>query len=570
VAILGQRKTDGRGSVLVRASRMWCGLVVVGAVIAGGMPTVAQDKNDKKKDVKVTVVGTPVTEEGEPPADSTTDGSVTVSGQAIAYTAVAGTLTVGSSDGQDAMLGLDGKMLPDSGEKAPDPDKPEDAPATARMFYVAYFKKNAGPGRPVTFMYNGGPGSASMWLHMGSFGPRRVVTPDTEHQEGAPYRLENNEYSLLDVSDVVFIDAPGTGFSRIMGKDKEKAFWGVDQDGHAFERFIRRFLTKYDRWNSPKYLFGESYGTPRSAVVSALLQNVDLNGIILLSQILSFDNSVDGPKWNPGVDQAYALGLPTYAASAFYHRKLPSQPAALEPFLAEVEQFALGEYMAALLQGSELTEAKKQEIAEKLHGYTGLPVAYLLRANLRVTGGEFTKELQLDEGTTTGRLDTRYKGPDLDPLSSDAEYDPQSNAISSAYTAAINDYLRKDLKFGKDQTYKPGITDPDFTWDLRHQAPNGPPATAQEGGTNVMPDLAYTMKSNPRMKVMLAGGYFDLATPFFEGMYEMHHLQIPQKLQANISYHYYQSGHMVYVNESVLKQFHTDVAAFIRGTEDGK
>jgi carboxypeptidase C (cathepsin A) len=554
----------------VRASRIWCGLVVVGAVMAGGMPTVAQDKNDKKKDVKVTVVGTPVTEEGEPPADSTTDGSVTVGGQAIAYTAVAGTLTVGSSEGQDAMLGLDGKMLPDSGEKAPDPEKPEEAPATARMFYVAYFKKNAGPGRPVTFMYNGGPGSASMWLHMGSFGPRRVVTPDTEHQEGAPYRLENNEYSLLDVSDVVFIDAPGTGFSRIMGKDKEKAFWGVDQDGHAFERFIRRFLTKYDRWNSPKYLFGESYGTPRSAVVSALLQNVDLNGIILLSQILSFDNSVDGPKWNPGVDQAYALGLPTYAASAFYHRKLPSQPAALEPFLAEVEQFALGEYMAALLQGSELTEAKKQEIAEKLHGYTGLPVAYLLRANLRVTGGEFTKELQLDEGTTTGRLDTRYKGPDLDPLSSDAEYDPQSNAISSAYTAAINDYLRKDLKFGKDQTYKPGITDPDFTWDLRHQAPNGPPATAQEGGTNVMPDLAYTMKSNPRMKVMLAGGYFDLATPFFEGMYEMHHLQIPQKLQANISYHYYQSGHMVYVNESVLKQFHTDVAAFIRGTEDGK
>jgi carboxypeptidase C (cathepsin A) len=570
MAILGRQKTDGRGRGSVSVSRIWCGLVMMGAVMAGGMPTVAQEKSDKKKDVKVAVVGTPVTDEGEPPVDSTTDGSVTVGGQAIAYTAVAGTLTVGSSDGQDAMLGLDGKILPDSGQKAPDADKPEEAAATARMFYVAYFKKDAGPGRPVTFMYNGGPGSASMWLHMGSFGPRRVVTPDTEHQEGAPYKLVNNEYSLLDVSDVVFIDAPGTGFSRIMGKDKEKSFWGVDEDGHAFERFIRRFLTKYDRWNSPKYLFGESYGTPRSAVVSALLQNVDLNGIILLSQILSFDNSVDGPKWNPGVDQAYALGLPTYAASAFYHHKLPSQPGALEPFLAEVEQFALGEYMAALLQGSELPEAKKQEIAEKLHGYTGLPVAYLLRANLRVTGGEFTKELQLEEGATTGRLDTRYKGPDLDPLSSDAEYDPQSNAISSAYTAAINDYLRKDLKFGKDQTYKPGITDPDFTWDLRHSAPNGPAATQQEGGTNVMPDLAYTMKSNPRMKVMLAGGYFDLATPFFEGMYEMHHLQIPQKLQGNISYHYYQSGHMVYVNEDVLKQFHADVAAFIRGTENGK
>jgi carboxypeptidase C (cathepsin A) len=298
---------------------------------------------------------------------------------------------------------------------------------------------------------------------------------------------------------------------------------------------------------------------------------VDLNGIILLSQILAFDNSVDGPKWNPGVDQAYALALPTYAASAFYHHKLPTQPAALEPFLVEVQQYALGEYMAALLQGSELPAAQKQAVAEKLHGYTGLPVEYLMRANLRVAGGAFSKNLQLDDETTTGRLDTRYKGPDLDPLSADAEYDPQSNAISSAYTAALNQYMRTELKYGVNQTYKPGAYgDADFSWDLRHQAPGGPPANQQESGTNVMPDLAYTMKQNPRMKVMLAGGYYDLATPYFEGEFEMHHLPIPQKLQANISYHYYQSGHMVYVNEDVLKQFHADVAAFIKGTEDGR
>jgi carboxypeptidase C (cathepsin A) len=545
--------------------------MIVFAVSALG--AAAQDKkdNDKKKDEKVVVAGTPAVAMAAAEPDSTTEGSVTVGGQAIAYTAVAGTLTVGSSDGQDAMMGLDGKMLPDSDVNPPDKDKPEDWPAAARMFYVAYFKKNAGAGRPVTFMYNGGPGSASMWLHMGSFGPRRVITPDAQHEEGAPYKIVNNDYSLLDVSDVVFIDAPGTGFSRIMGKDKEKAFWGTDQDAHAFDRFIRRFLTKYDRWNSPKYLFGESYGTPRSAVLSADLQHVDLNGIILLSQILAFDNSVDGPKWNPGIDQAYALALPTYAASAFYHHKLPSQPAALEPFLAEVEQYALGEYMTALLQGSELPEARKQAIAEKLHGYTGLPVTYLLRANLRVAGGAFSKNLQLDDETTTGRLDTRYKGPDLDPLSSDAEYDPQSDAISSAYTAALNLYMRTELKYGRDQTYKPGAYgDADFSWDLRHQAPGGPAAAEQEGGTNVMPDLAYTMKQNPKMKVMLAGGYYDLATPYFEGKFEMHHLPIPQKLQANISYHYYQSGHMVYVNEDVLKQFHSDVAAFIKGTEDGR
>jgi carboxypeptidase C (cathepsin A) len=553
--------------------RIWIGVFACG-LMASAVLAMAQDKDkdkDKKKDEKVVVKGTAATPEAEPPGDSTTEGSVTVGGQAIAYKAVAGTLTVGSTDAQDAMLGPDGKMLPGTGEKPPDPDKPEEATATARIFYVAYFKKDGGPARPVTFLYNGGPGSATMWLHMGSFGPRRVVTTDAQHDEGAPYKIVNNDYSLLDASDLVFIDAPGTGFSRIMGKDKEKAFWGVDQDAHAFDRFIRRFLTKFDRWNSPKYLFGESYGTPRSAVLSATLENVDLNGIILLSQILSFDNSIDGPKWNPGVDQAYALGLPTFAATAFYHHKLQTQPPALEPFLAEVEQYALGDYMAALLQGSELPEARRQAVAEKLHQYTGLPVAYLLRANLRVSGGAFSKQLQLDDETTTGRLDARYKGPDLDPLSSDAEYDPQSNAISSAYTAALNQYMRTELKYGADQTYKPGAyTDADFTWDLQHQAPGAPPANQQEGGTNVMPDLAYTMKSNPKMKVMLAGGYYDLATPYFEGKYEMHHLQIPQKLQANISYHYYQSGHMVYVNEDVLKQFHADVAAFIKGTENGK
>jgi carboxypeptidase C (cathepsin A) len=551
------------------------GLVLLCVVPVGlAQDKAAQDKTAAaKKDEKVVVEGKPVTPTPVPVADSTTEGTVTVDGQAIAYKAVAGTLTVGSTDAQDMTLDFEGKLLPDAGVKPLDKDKPEEAAATARMFYVAYFKKDAAAEqRPVTFLYNGGPGSATMWLHMGSFGPRRVSIPDTEHQEGAPYKIVNNDSSLLDVSDVVFIDAPGTGFSRIFGKDKEKSFWGVDQDAHAFDRFIRRFLTKYDRWNSPKYLFGESYGTPRSAVLSAALENVDLNGIILLSQILSFTNSIDGPKMNPGDDQAYALALPTFAATAFYHKKLPSQPAALEPFLAEVEQYAMGDYMSALLQGSDLPVARKQAVAEKLHEYTGLPVELLLRANLRMTGGMFEKDLQLDEGTTTGRLDSRYKGPDLDPMSEESEYDPQSNAISAAYTAAINSYLRKDLKYGDQQTYLPGAySEAGFTWDFRHQIPGGPPVDQLFGGsTNVMPDLAFTMKSNPRMKVMLAGGYFDLATPFFEGMFEMHHLPIPEKLQANISYHYYPSGHMVYVNESVLKQFHADVAAFIGGTKSGQ
>ncbi len=506
------------------------------------------------------------------PPDSTTENSVTVGGQKINYTAVAGTLTVGATDTYDAMLALDGQLLPDAGMNPPDPNKPDDAPATARMFYTAYFRKDATPGtRPVVFFYNGGPGSSTMWLHMGSFGPRRVVTPDTEHKTGAPYSIVENQYSLLDAADLVFIDAPGAGFSRIQGKDKEKSFYGVDQDAHAFDRFIRRFLTKYDRWNSPKYLFGESYGTPRSAVLSALLQNVDLNGIVLLSAILSFDNSPDGPRWNPGVDQPYALALPTYAATAFYHHKLPKQPAALEPFLREVEDFALGEYESALLAGSLLTEQRQRAIAEKLHNYTGLSVDYLLKANLRVSGGAFSKTLQDETGTTTGRLDTRYRGPDLNRLSEEAEYDPMSSAIAAAYTTAVNQYLRTELKYGRDLSYKPNIYgDTGASWDLRHQAPGGPPVGQGEGAPNTMPDLAYTMKSNPKMRVMLAGGYFDLATPFFQGIYEMHHLPIPQALQQNITYKYFESGHMVYVNEGVLKQFHDDLVKFVQDTEAGK
>ncbi len=568
------------------ASRVRCaGVVLALIVFSNGADLFAQNRTTRQKDAqaavdklahppgeqKVVVNATPLTTPPVAPADSTTDGSVTVAGQVIPYRAVAGTITVGATDQQDALLGLDGKRLPDTGDKPPDPEKPEEAPPTARMFYAAYFKKDAvSETRPVTFFYNGGPGSSTMWLHMGSFGPKRVVTTDTQHDAAAPYRILSNNFSLLDVSDLVFIDAPGTGFSRIMGKDKEKAFWGTDQDAHAFERFIRRFLTKHERWNSPKYLFGESYGTPRSAVLSAVLQNVDLNGIVLLSAILSFDNSVDGPRWNPGVDQSYALALPTYAASAFYHHKLTTQPAALEPFLAEVERFALGEYMTGLLQGSELPETQKQSLANKIHDYTGLPVAYLLKANLRVSGGGFSKNLQDSEGFTTGRLDTRFRGPDLNPLSEEAEYDPQSVAISSAYTAAINQYLRADLKYGQNQVYKPSAySDGNFSWDLRHQAPGGPPVGQGEGGTNVMPDLAQTMKANPRMKILLAGGYYDLATPFFEGIYEMHHLPVPQYLQSNISYHYYAAGHMIYVNDDILRQFHDDVAAFIRGTENG-
>jgi carboxypeptidase C (cathepsin A) len=549
-------------------------LLTMAAVFNASL-TFAQDKPEEKP-AAAPAAPTPHAAPSSTTPDSTTEGSVTVGGQAIAYRAVAGTITVGGTDPQDATIGFDGKPLPDANVHLP--EHAEDAPPIARMFYAAYFKKDAAAAqRPITFIYNGGPGSPTMWLHMGTFGPKRIITPDTQHQEGAPYSIVNNEYSLLDVSDLVFIDAPGTGLSRTFGKNKSEAFYGVDADGHAFERFIRRFLSKYDRWNSPKYIFGESYGTPRSAVLAADLRSVDLNGIILLSQILAFDNSVDGPTANPGVDQAYALALPTFAATAWYHHKLPTQPASLKPFLEEVQKYALTDYMAALLQGTDLSDAQRQAVAEKLHTYTGLPVDYLLRADLRVTGGEFSQELKLDEGITTGRLDSRYQGPDVDPLSQSSGYDPQSDAVTSAWNTAINQYLHNDLKYATQATYLMNARQGgEFSWNMNHQPPGrgfpggGGGNNSSETGANVMPDLAYRMKMNPKMKVMLAGGYYDLATPYFEGIYEMHHLPMPRNLQANISYHYYEAGHMIYVNEAVLKQFKADVANFIKSTESGK
>lgn len=499
------------------------------------------------------------------PPDSTTQGSVDANGQHIPYTAVAGVITVGSNDVQDSQLGLDGKPLPDS-QLAMADKKPEDAQPVARMSYFAYFKKDANPEtRPITFFYNGGPGSSTVWLHMGSLGPKHVVTAGDQHLPAAPYRMVDNANTLLDVSDLVFIDMPGTGFGRLMGKDADKAFWGVDEDANAFARFIARFITKYNRWNSPKFIFGESYGTTRSAVLSNILENnksIDLNGVILLSQIFNFTTDIDGPQGNPGVDLPYELALPTYAATAWYHKKLPQQPAALEPFLKDVEQYAMGPYAHALAQGTDLGQDEKQSVAEKLHEYTGLPVAYLIKANLRVSGGQFEKTLQDDQDLTTGRLDTRFSGPTLDPLSESAEYDPQSSAISSAYVSLFNQYVRRDLKYGEGQTYLPEALFNGFDWDVKH---NGNPTSL-----NVANDLANALKTNPRLHVMVNGGYYDLATPFYTAVYEEKHLPIPQSLAKNIEYDWYESGHMVYVEDQSLKLLHDRVAAFIKHAESEK
>ena len=486
----------------------------------------------------------PAASTATPPKEekSVTQGSVTVEGQRVDYDATAGTLILKNKDGTP----------------------------TGSMFYVAYTKRGANPAnRPVTFFYNGGPGSSTVWLHMGAFGPHRVVTADHTHTPAAPYGLVNNDYSLLDVTDEVFIDAMGTGYSRILGKDEggagePKDFYGVDADVASFAQFIRRYLSENGRWNSPKYLFGESYGTPRSAALVNYLgqrDDMDLNGVILLSSILDFRTA----SFNAGNDLPYELFLPSYTAVAWYHHKLPNQPAELQPLLQQVQQFALGDYARALDAGNTLIDTQFDAIAEKLHAYTGLSTAYIEKANLRVSASQFEHELLNDDDTTVGRLDARFTGPTMDPLSEGAYYDPQSAAISSAYVSAFNHYVHNTLKFGRDQQYLPEAF---HKWDWTHQ--NHTTGQTWPGTLNTAVDLAEAMKYNPDLQVLVNSGYFDLATPYFATDYTMDHLPLPKNLQSHIHMEYYDSGHMVYVHVPALKKLHDNTAAFIRNTDNVK
>ncbi len=544
---------------------------VTSTAIAQGAPHVTSKSNMNWTPVSPRLTDQPPTEAESRsddevpfhPVNVTSEGSVRVDGQRIDYRAVAGTLVIHPKNWAPSEFDRNDET---GSQKIRDTK----TDAQASIFYVAYFKRGMHEAdRPITFIYNGGPGSSTVWLHMGAFGPRRVVTVDHSHTPTAPYTLVDNEYSLLDVSDMVFIDAPGTGFSSIGGKDAHKAFYGVDTDAYAFDRFITDFLSKYGRWNSPKYLFGESYGTLRSAVVVNDLEtnnDIDINGVIMLSQVLNADLTSDAPALNPGTDETYILALPTYAAAAWYHNRIGrDRPAALEMYMHEVEHFASTDYALALQSGSELDTARRQDIASRLAHYIGLPVAYVLKADLRISAGEFAQMLQDDDGLTTGQLDARFSGPTMDLLSKEADYDPQRAAIRSAYVSTFNTYVREVLGFGHGRTYRPEI-DLSKDWNNDHQPPGQ--STTVPSIQNVMPDLASALKYNTKLKVMINGGYYDLNTPFYAGWYEGHHLQIPATLQGNIEYHYYESGHMVYAHEESLKQLHANVADFIRRTDN--
>lgn len=543
----------------MRRLQLWIGVTVLGFSLSA-LAAVPADKDKPDKPDKATEGSEREVPRHLKDESQRTAQSVQVGGRTLAYQAEAGVQVVHTKDPLDE----DSAAAAGSEHGAtPPPPAPE-----ASMSYVAYFLgKEPDARRPITFLFNGGPGSSTVWLHMGSFGPKRVSVLDASHGPAAPYHLVDNTYTLLGDSDLVFVDAPGTGFSHLRGpdKEKEKAFYGVDQDAHAFATFITEFLSRHGRWNSPKYLFGESYGTMRAAALVYVLQNekgLDLNGVILLSQWLCGDDNADWPQLNPGVDQPYPLTLPTYAATAWYHKKLPTMPATLEPFLGEVEEFALGEYTAALAAGGRLDTARRAAVVAKLHAYTGLPEEYLERADLRINVGVFNQHV-LGASTTAGRLDTRFTGPTLDPLAKEAEYDPQSAAITSAYVSAFNDYVRRDLKFGAGQTYR-YFADLDPNWDYTHQPPGATQKLPQ--AANVMPDLAVAMKRNPELKVLMNGGYYDLATPYFAAVYELRHLAVPPAIAANIDVKLYPSGHMVYANEAALAALKTNVADFIRRT----
>lgn len=459
-------------------------------------------------------------------------GSVDVGGRTIRYAATAGNVLI----------------------------RDKDNVPNASVFYVAYTAER-GRGerdRPVTFFYNGGPGSPSVWLHMGSVAPVRVESASAQATAPPPYRLVPNAYSLIDRSDLVFIDAVGTGFSTPVGKGKGKDFWGVDQDLDAFAKAITRYVTINHRWNAPKFLFGESYGTTRSAGLVDKLQNEGMafNGVVLLSSILNYGAN------SPGLDHAYVGVLPTLAAIAWYHDKVPNKPAELHTFLDEARTFAAGEYATALAKGQNLSPAELDAIATKLARYTGLSPQYLKEANLRVNQSRFRKELLRDERRTVGRYDGRYEGIDLDAAGESPEFDPSSTAITGAYLGAFNHYVEDTLKWSSDTPYVRSGGDIIREWDWKHQQQG---SRFPQRVPYVAADLAHAMRTNPKLQVLSANGWFDLATPFFATEYDLSHMQLDPSLRPNLHFTYYPSGHMVYLNVDALKQFKTDLDAFYDG-----
>jgi carboxypeptidase C (cathepsin A) len=471
-------------------------------------------------------------EKKEPPKDqiSTTSHSLRVGGETINYTARAGTIVLKNDEGEPR----------------------------ASFFFVYYAKQGAeavDPARrPITFTFNGGPGSSSVWLHMGAFGPKRVAYADDDgHAAAPPYRLLDNDTTILDATDLVFIDPVTTGFSRAIPMSDAKKFHGFEADVESMGEVIRLITTRYARWSSPKFLAGESYGTTRAAGLAGWLQDQGfyLNGVMLISSILNFGTA----RFDSGNDLPFIVFLPTYSATAWYHKKLPAdlQQAGIDAVVAESEKFALGEYASALMKGDSITDAEKQSVVQKLARLTGLSPEYIERTNLRINIARFDKELMRDQRRTVGRLDSRFTGIDIDSAGERPEFDPSYAAIFGEYTAVMNDYVRRSLKFETDLPYEI-LTDKVRPWSYNRY---------ENRYLDVAETLRVAMSENPYLHVFVANGYYDLATPFAATNYTFSRMQIDPELRKNVTMSYYEAGHMMYIHRASREKLRKDVLAFI-------
>ena len=462
----------------------------------------------------------------------THQASVTVNGQTLAYTATAGTLTVRDTEG-----------------------KP-----TASMFYTAYTLDGVRPGtkRPITFFYNGGPGSPTFWLHMGSFAPVRLRTGNPEVIRPAPYEFGPNPDTLLDKTDMVFLDAMGAGWSRALGDTRPAAFYGVDEDVDVFARAIQRYATKNGRWNSPKFIFGESYGTTRSGALAYQLQDrgMALNGVVLLSSIMNYGQR------QPGLDQVYLAYLPSFAATAWYHHRLANPPADVATIVAQARAFAVGPYMSALAKGQSITDAERDAVANQMSQLIGLSPDFIKRANLRIDLPRFQKELLRDRRLTIGRFDARYTGVDVDAAGERPETDASDIAIAGAFIATFNDYVTHTLGYKTDMPYRLSARDAaGWTWNWAHRAP-GSGFGGQQTTPNTAIDLGAAMRANPYLHVLSLNGYYDMATPFFGTENDLGHMMLEPAQQPNLAFRYYPAGHMTYLNPEALHAMKRDLAAW--------
>lgn len=475
-------------------------------------------------------------EEKPKPKDNivATKHSVRIGGKTVKYTVTAGTIV----------------LKEEVNDKDAEVEKPR-----AQIFFVAYTRDGVRDKskRPITFSFNGGPGSSSVWLHLGVLGPRRVVLTDEGKMPKPPFKLTDNQYSILDETDLVFIDPMSTGYSRPVEGEKSREWHTFTKDIASVGDFIRLYATRYNRWLSPKFLAGESYGTTRAAGLSGYLQDrhgMSLNGLMLISSVLDF-TTID---FNFNNDLPHVLFVPAYTAAAWYHGKLDIK-GPLKSVLKEAEEFAMGEYSSALLKGAALPPEERANVIEKLSRYTGISKDFIERSNLRILDQHFFKELLRDRGKTVGRLDSRFTGMDRIGVTAAPEFDPLFSQVMGPYTATFNDYIRTELKFETDLPYEILSEKVWMNWSFGY---------FQNQYVNVAETLRQAMTFNPFLKVFVANGYYDLGTPYFATEYTFDHLGLDESLRGNIRMAYYEAGHMMYIHIPSLKAMKNDLAKFIK------